>query len=176
MLRSRSLARSLAALALIASLAACGGGAPAGTDGGAATMAVGVSGAQTVSFETTGGCGKALGDDASWGGMFTSPDSAWLLDITVEGTFDGGTYATADQATVFLTNGAGSTYDAMAGAGTVIVDAGARSGSIEATLTASDWIDRRGRRPVDLRVVGLTGRTRGHPATLRGWTRPHAPS
>ncbi len=96
MLRSRSLARSLAALALIASLAACGGGAPAGSDGAAATMAVGVSGAQTVSFDETGGCGKSLGDDASWGGMFTSPDSAWLLDITVEGTFDGGTYTTAD--------------------------------------------------------------------------------
>lgn len=141
MLRSRSLARGVAALALIASFAACGGGTPAGSDG-AASMAIGVSGAQTVSFETTGGCGKALGDDASWGGMFTSPDSAWLLDITLEGTFDGGTYATADhepgQATVFLTNGAGSTYDAMAGAGTVIVDAGARGGSIEATLTASD--------------------------------------
>jgi hypothetical protein len=39
---------------------------------------------------------------------------------------------------VYLTNGAGTTYDALVGDGTVVVDAGARSGSIEATLTASD--------------------------------------
>ena len=90
-------------------------------DGGATTTAVGVTGAQTISFDAAGGCGKALGDEASWGGMFTSPDSAWLLDITVEDTFDAGTYPTADhvsgQATVFLTDGAGTTYDAMPGAG-----------------------------------------------------------
>ena len=32
----------------------------------------------------------------------------------------------------------GSTFDALVGEGTVVVDAGARSGSIEATLTGAD--------------------------------------
>ena len=142
MLRSRSIARGLAsALILTTGLAACGGATPVGGDGGA-TTSVAVSGAQTVTFDAVGGCGKALGDEASWGGMFTSPDSAWLLDISIEDTFDAGTYTTADhqtgQATVFLTDGAGTTYDALVDAGEVIVDAGARSGSIAATLTAAD--------------------------------------
>ena len=146
MLRSRSFARGVVGavilVAAVTALSACGGGAPAGSDGGSTTTAIGVTGAQAVTFETTGGCGKALGDDASWGGMFTSPDSAWLLDITIEDTFDPGTYRTADhasgQATVFMTDGAGTTYDALTDAGTVVVDAGARSGSITATLTAAD--------------------------------------
>lgn len=146
MLRNRSFARCVAGalilVAAVAAVAACGGGDPAGAGGANTTTAVGVTGAQTVTFETTGGCGKALGDDASWGGMFTSPDSAWLLDITIEDTFDPGTYRTAGhtagQATVFMTDGAGTTYDALTDAGTVVVDAGARSGSIAATLTAAD--------------------------------------
>jgi len=143
MLRTRILARGLGGLLLISVLAACGGGSATGSDGAAtAATAIGISGAETVAFGEAGGCGKALGDDASWGGMFTSPDSAWLLDITIEGTFDAGTYATADHteglATVFMTDGAGTTFDALVGDGTVIVDEGARSGSIEATLTGAD--------------------------------------
>ena len=147
MSRTRILARGLGGLLLIAVLAACGGGAATGADAGttattATATAIGISGAQTVAFGETGGCGKALGDEASWGGSFTSPDSEWLLDITIEGTFDAGAYPTADHApglaTVFLTDGAGRTFDALVGDGTVVVDAGARSGSIEATLTGAD--------------------------------------
>jgi hypothetical protein len=153
MTRTQTIAGRLAsATILLLALAACGGGstgaagsADAGADDPApvgTTTAVAVTGAQTVTFDAMGGCGKALGDDASWGGMFTTVDGTWLLDITLEDTFDPGTYMTADhesgQATVFMTDGAGTTYDAMLDAGQVTVDAGARSGSILATLTADD--------------------------------------
>jgi hypothetical protein len=116
---------------------AAGTAAPAGT-----TTAVAVTGAQTVTFDVDGGCGKALGDDTSWGGSITTGDGQWLLDITLEGTFEPGTYRTgdheADHATVFMTDGAGSTYDALFEAGEVTLDEGALSGSIDATLTAAD--------------------------------------
>jgi hypothetical protein len=142
MLRTRILARGLGALSLMLVLTACGGAASPSTSGSPAATAIGVTGAQTAAFAETGGCGKALGDDQSWGGSFTSPDSSWLLDLTIEGTFDAGTYTTADHttglATVFMTDGAGTTYDALVGDGTIAVDDGARSGSIDATLTAAD--------------------------------------
>ena len=149
MSRTHTVARRLAsATILILALAACGGASAADTGTGTGdapagtTTAIAATGAQTVIFDAIGGCGKALGDDASWGGMFTTSDSAWLLDITLEDTFEPGTYLTDDhvsgQATVFMTNGAGTTYDAMTDAGQVTVDAGARSGSILATLTADD--------------------------------------
>jgi hypothetical protein len=150
--------RSTSVSILIIALAACGSSAADPTDGAASgaagatkgagagapagTTAVAVTGAQTVTFDVAGGCGKALGDETSWGGSITTGDGQWLLDITLEGTFEPGTYPTgdhqADHATVFMTDGDGSTYDAMFEAGEVTLHEGALSGSIDATLTAAD--------------------------------------
>ena len=145
--------RSTSVSILILALAACGSSSSDPTDGAASaaagttvpagtTTAVAVTGAQTATFDVDGGCGKALGDETSWGGSITTGDGQWLLDITLEGTFEPGTYPTADHeadhATAFMTNGAGSTYDALFEAGEVTLDEGGLSGSIDATMTAED--------------------------------------
>ncbi len=137
-------------LFLVASLAtACGGtastegseasGSADATDASSSSTIV-ISGAATGEISEPGGCGKAISDPKSWEVTFSTDEPGWMLDATIEGTLEPGTYQTgfhtAGEVTVLLYEGGGGTsFDTSAGSGSITVDGGADSGSIDVTVT-----------------------------------------
>ena len=141
------LRRVAAPLAIATLLAACssgGGGtttsgSPAPTDASTAS-AITLSGGATGTISQPGGCGKAADDAKSWEVTFETDKPGWMLDATIEGTKEPGTYQvgfhTDGAVTVLLYEGGGGTsFDSSAGSGSVTVDGGADSGSIDVTVT-----------------------------------------
>lgn len=136
--------RHLAGLLAIASLvAACGAtdeaSDPPDTTGPDAST-ITISDGATGRISEPGGCGKAVSDDKSWEVTFATDKPGWMLDATIEGTREPGTYPTgfhkAGAVTVLLYQGSGGTsYDSSAGTGTITVDEGSDSGSIDVTVT-----------------------------------------
>lgn len=134
--------RRVAGLLVIASLVvACGATAsdpPEATGADASTITI--SGGATGQIGQPGGCGKAVSDAASWEVTFATDKPGWMLDATIEGTREPGTYPTgfhkSGAVTVLLYQGSGDTsYDSSAGTGSITVDEGADSGSIDVTVT-----------------------------------------
>ena len=128
-------------------LASCGGSgssgaSPAGPTDAASSDSIAISGGATGTVTKPGGCGKAISDDKSWEVTFSTDEPGWMLDATIEGTREPGTYQVgfhADGAvTVLLYEGSGGTsFDSSAGSGSITVDGGGDSGSIDVTVTDS---------------------------------------
>jgi hypothetical protein len=144
--------RRVAGILLIASLAiACGGGgggasgspaagASAATSAGNSSSTIEISGAATGTISQPGGCGKAVSDETSWEVSFQTDDGGWMLDATIEGTLKPGTYQTGfhtpGAVSVLLYQGGGGTsFDSATGSGSITVDGGGDSGSIDVTVT-----------------------------------------
>jgi len=135
--------RSLAPLVVVVlTVAACGGGET--SDGSLPAGQVEVSGDQTLTISEPGGCGPHAFEPGAWNGMFsTDGDEPWLLDVTIV-TFEAPkTYETSAQdesgkASIFLTNGAGTTYDSTDGMGGFTVEEGGLSGSLDVVLTNAE--------------------------------------
>lgn len=101
---------------------------------------ISISGGATGRISEPGGCGEAASDDKSWEVTFATDEPGWMLDATIEGTKEPGTYSAgfhkAGAVTVLLYQGSGGTsYDSSAGTGTITVDEGSESGSIDVILT-----------------------------------------
>ncbi len=145
---SRHILRQAAApLAIATLLAACSGGgggaatsgSPGPTDASTAS-AITLSGGATGTISQPGGCGKAAGDAKSWEITLETDKPGWMLDATIEGTLKPGTYQvgfhTDGAATVLLYKGGGGTsFDSSTGSGSVTVDGGSESGSLDVTVT-----------------------------------------
>jgi hypothetical protein len=139
--------RFAAGLLLIACLAAAcgnGGGAASGspdaTDAESSGSTISITGGATGEISEPGGCGKAISDPKSWEVTFATDEPGWMLDTTIEGTLEPGTYQTgfheAGAVTVLLYEGNGGTsFDSSSGSGSVTVDGGGDSGSIDVTVT-----------------------------------------
>ena len=107
--------------------------------GAGSSSAIEISGAATGKISKPGGCGKAISDDKSWEVTFATDKPGWMLDATIEGTLEPGTYPTGfhtdGAATVLLYQGSGGTsFDSSTGSGTITVDDGGDSGSIDVTV------------------------------------------
>ena len=130
--------------------AACGGGAatagsgasgsPAAIDTATSSGTIEISGAATGTISEPGGCGPAISDDKSWNVIFQTDDGGWMLDATIEGTLEPGTYQTGfhtpGAVSILLYQGGGGTsFDSATGSGSITVDGGGDSGSIDVTVT-----------------------------------------
>jgi hypothetical protein len=88
-----------------------------------------------------GGCGPHAFEPGAWNGMFTTDGSEpWLLDVTIVSFEAPKVYETSAQdasgmASIFLTDGAGTTYESSDGAGGFTVEEGGLSGSLDVVLT-----------------------------------------
>ena len=138
-------------LLLVASLAAaCGGsaatagsgasGSPAATSAGSSSSTIEVSGEAKGTISKPGGCGKAISDEASWEVTFQTDDGGWMLDATIEGTREPGTYQTGFHtpgavSILLFQGGGGTSFDSATGSGSITVDDGGDSGSIDVTVT-----------------------------------------
>jgi hypothetical protein len=140
------LSQAAALLAIATLLAACSGGGSAATSGSpgptdaSTASAITLSGGATGTISQPGGCGKASGDATSWEVTLETDKPGWMLDATIEGTLKPGTYQvgfhTDGAATVLLYKGGGGTsFDSSAGSGSVTVDGGSESGSLDVTVT-----------------------------------------
>lgn len=131
-----------AALAMI--VVGCGGSTPTGSPAGPAASGapsgvIEISGGQTGTISSPGGCGEDMADASSWNGTFQTDELDWLLDITLEKTLEPGRYPIGDneagKATIMLYEGGGGpSYDGVPGAGVVDVEVGTDHGSIDAEL------------------------------------------
>ena len=104
-----------------------------------------VTGAEELQMKTLGVCGMNPLFDSTFDAGFdnTAPgfeffgDDLFVLEITIDGYDGAGTYETArdshGKAGLHLTDMMGTSYDAQSG-DTVTIDAGERSGSLDATL------------------------------------------
>jgi hypothetical protein len=142
------LRRAAAPLAIATLLAACSGGggggtttfgSPAPTDPSTSST-IELSGGATGTISQPGGCGKAVSDEGSWEVTFQTDKPGWMLDATIEGTKQPGTYQvgfhTDGAVTVLLYEGGGGTsFDSSAGSGSITVDGGSESGSLDVTVT-----------------------------------------
>ncbi|MEX1125757.1 MAG: hypothetical protein WD895_06975 [Acidimicrobiia bacterium] len=125
--------------------AACGGGSSSSDDNlPLSEDQVEISGAQTLTISEPGGCGPHDFEPGAWNGMFSTDGSEpWLLDVTIV-TFEAPkVYETSvedesGKASIFLTNGAGTTYETTDGTGIFAIDEGGLSGSLDITLTNTD--------------------------------------
>lgn len=138
-------------LFLVASLAAaCGGtaatagsgasGSAAATSAGNSSSTIEITGAATGTISAPGSCGPAISDDKSLNVIFQTDDGGWMLDATIEGTLEPGTYQTGfhapGAASILLFQGSGGTsFDSATGSGSITVDGGGDSGSIDVTVT-----------------------------------------
>ena len=147
MTADHSLRRVIGLVAVVAWVAACSGGgggsstsgSPAPTDASTAS-AITLSGGATGTISQPGGCGKAINDEGSWEVTFQTDKPGWMLDATIEGTKEPGTYQVgfhADGAVTILLyeGGGGTSFDSSAGSGSVTVDGGSESGSLDVTVT-----------------------------------------
>jgi hypothetical protein len=130
---------------VVLTIAACGGSVSS-TVGSNVVFdeVVGVSGAETLTISEPGGCGPHDFEPGAWNGMFSTDGSEpWLLDVTIV-TFEAPkVYETSAQdesgkASIFLTNGAGTTYDSTDGSGAFTIEEGGLSGSLDITLTNAE--------------------------------------
>ncbi len=133
--------------------AACGGG-----ETGEDRVALGgdqidITGEQTLTISEPGGCGPSDSEPGAWNGMFsTDGDEPWLLDVTIVSFEAPKVYETSaddesGMASIFLTNGAGTTYESTDGMGGFTVEEGGLSGSLDVVLT----------NPEDNSTVGVRG-------------------
>jgi hypothetical protein len=138
-------------LFLIASfVTACGGsassaapgasGSAAATSAGSSSSTIEVTGAATGTISQPGSCGPDIGDDKSLNVIFQTDDGGWMLDATIEGTLEPGTYQTGfhtpGAVSILLYQGGGGTsFDSATGSGSFTVDGGGDSGSIDVTVT-----------------------------------------
>ncbi|HLF44226.1 MAG TPA: hypothetical protein VJA46_11980 [Acidimicrobiia bacterium] len=139
--------RAALVVATVLMLAACAGGEVSSVterDVIVSKEVVEVSGAETLTIFEPGGCGPHAFEPGAWNGMFSTDGSEpWLLDVTIV-TFEAPkVYETSAQdesgkASIFLTNGAGTTYETTDGTGIFAVDEGGLSGSLDITLTNAD--------------------------------------
>ena len=141
---SHSSRKVLLAVAVLV-IAACGGEVSSlGSQRVVLNEVVGVTGAETLTISEPGGCGPHDFEPGAWNGMFsTDGDEPWLLDVTIV-TFEAPkVYETAAEdesgmASIFLTNGAGTTYESSDGMGTFTIEEGGLSGSLDITLTNAE--------------------------------------
>ena len=113
---------------------------PVEAGGTGSSSAIEISGAATGKISKPGGCGKAIRDDSGWEVTFATDKPGWMLDATIEG--DEGAWHVSDRFPSggrrdgpALSGGAAASYDSSAGTGSITVDEGANSGSIDATVT-----------------------------------------
>ena len=142
--------RHAVGLFLVASLAtACAGSAStagSGASGSAvatdvsSSATIAISGAASGEISAAGSCGPAISDDQSWNVIFQTDDGDWMLDATIEGTLEPGTYQTGfhtpGAVSILLYQGGGGTsFDSATGSGSITVDGGGDSGSIDVNVT-----------------------------------------
>jgi hypothetical protein len=135
----------LLALAVLLATACGGGGASSDDNPPLSDDQIEISGDETnLIISDPGGCGPHAFEPGAWNAMFTTDgDEPWLLDVTIV-TFEAPkVYETSAQdasgmASIFLTNGAGTTYESGDGMGTFTVEGGGLSGSLDLTLSNAD--------------------------------------
>lgn len=91
-----------------------------------------------------GACGPHEFEPGAWKGMFSSDgNEPWLLDVTIVSFEAPKVYETSandesGMASIFLTNGAGTTYESSDGMGGFTIDEGGLSGFLDVTLTNAE--------------------------------------